>query len=286
MRKIQKLISKIFSIFLPFFDRMAYLRYYNQPFTNLAKSNLQVYYNLAVSSEKNTFSIKDVDNLEKETGYSVNRNWLSSLALHTQVVIKKSELNYAHGRVLYSVLRGYIGTLNNDIKKVNILETGTARGFSAVCMAKALADSNIEGSIFTFDVLPHLEKMFWNCAPDHIKGEQSRQSLLNNWLDLVDRYIIFIQGHTRQILPKIALPRINFAFLDGAHTYKDVLFEFNSISKYQKKGDIIVLDDYNENKFPGVVKAVKFISFKKKYDISFVHNKNTQRDYVIAKKIG
>ncbi len=285
MRKIQKLISKIFSIFLPFFDRMAYLQYFNQPFTNLAKSNLQEYYNLAKSSEKNTFSIEDVDNLEKKTGYSINRHWLKSLALQTQVVIKKSELNYAHGRVLYSVLRGYVGTLNDDIKNVYLLETGTARGFSAVCMAKALADSNIEGSILTLDVLPHTKKMFWNCASDHIKGEQTRRSLLNNWLDLVDRYIIFIQGHTRQILPKIALPRINFAFLDGAHTHKDVLYEFNLISKYQKKGDIIILDDYNENKFPGVVKAVKFIIGKKKYDISFVHNKNTLRDYVIAKKI-
>ena len=88
MRKTQKLISKIFSIFLPFFDRMAYLQYFNQPFTNLAKSNLQEYYNLAKSSEKNTFSIEDVDNLEKKTGYSINRHWLKSLACKHKLLLK------------------------------------------------------------------------------------------------------------------------------------------------------------------------------------------------------
>ena len=40
-----------------------------------------------------------------------------------------------------------------------------------------------------------------------------------------------------------------------------------------------------KKKFSGVVKAVNFIQSKKNYDISFVHNKNTLRDYVIAKKI-
>ena len=97
--------------------------------------------------------------------------------------------------------------------------------------------------------------MFWNCAADHTNGDQSRHNLLNDWADLTERYIIFMQGFTKHILPKISLTRINFAFLDGAHTYKDVMFEFNAISKRQKNGDIIVFDDYNEKHFPGIVKS-------------------------------
>ena len=152
-------------------------------------------------------------------------------------------------------------------------------------MAKALLDSGFEGSICTIDVLPHYKKMFWNCAADHYKGSQTRHDLLDEWADLSERYIIFIQGFTRHILPKIALPRINFAFLDGAHTYEDVMFEFNTISKHQKKGDIIVFDDYNEKSFPGIVKAVNLIASEMRYDIKLVNNKNTQRDYAIAKKM-
>jgi len=284
MNKIRKLITKLFGIILPFVDRMAHLRYFNQPFSDLPKSNLQTYYKLAKSAEENTYSIEDVDLLEKESGYSVNKDWLNSLAFHTQVVVKKSELNYAHGRVLYAVLRNYLATLNQDSKTVNILETGTARGFSVICMAKALYDSGCEGSICTVDVLPHFKKMYWNCAADHTKGVQTRHNLLGDWTDLAERYIIFIQGFTRHILPKIALPRINFAFLDGAHTFEDVMFEFNIISKSQKKGDIVVFDDYNEKSFPGIVKAVNHIASEMKYDIKLVRNKKTQRDYAIAKK--
>ena len=285
MNLFAKLTSKFFSKFLPFIDRMAYFRYYNQPFTRLPKLTKLTYDDLAHEAEANTFSIEDIDLLEKTNGYKVDSEWLKLLAYNTQIVIKKSKLNYAHGRVLYSVLSDYLSSIDHKIKKINILETGTARGFSALCMAKALADSRFEGSICTIDVLPHFQKMYWNCGPDHINGEQSRQNLLSEWSELVERYVIFFQGYTRHVLPKIALQRIHFAFLDGAHTYEDVLFEFNIISKLQNKGDIIVFDDYNEIKFPGVVEAVNYIQNEKNYDISFIHNKNSLRDYVIAKKI-
>ena len=57
-------------------------------------------------------------------------------------------------------LRNYLSTLSKENKTINIVETGTARGFSSICMAKALSDSEFEGSIFTLDVLPHFKKMF------------------------------------------------------------------------------------------------------------------------------
>lgn len=286
MNKIRKIISKVFETILPFVDRMAYLRYFKNPFSNFPISTLNDYQKLAKISEKNTYSVEDVDLLEKENGYSINKDWLNSLALLTQVVVKKSELNYAHGRILYSVLRKYLSSFKPETNKsINVLETGTARGFSAICMAKALSDSKFEGSICTVDVLPHDKKMFWNCAADHTSGKQTRQNLLSDWSDLTDRYIIFMQGFTKHVLPKIALTRIHFAFLDGAHTYDDVLFEFNNISKRQKEGDIIVFDDYNESDFPGIVKAVNYIGSKMNYDIKYLRNKNTLRDYAIAKKI-
>ena len=152
-------------------------------------------------------------------------------------------------------------------------------------MAKALYDSGFEGSICTIDVLPHYKKMYWNCAADHAEGKQTRHNLLSSWNNLSERYIIYIQGYTKHILPKIALSRINFAFLDGAHTYDDVMFEFNTVSKQQKKGDIIVFDDYNEKSFPGIVKAVNLIASGMGYEIKIVHNQKTQRDYAIAKKM-
>ena len=45
MKTIQKIISKLFKILLPFIDQMAYLRYFNQPLTSLPKSSFQNYKN-------------------------------------------------------------------------------------------------------------------------------------------------------------------------------------------------------------------------------------------------
>ena len=65
----------------------------------------------------------------KLLGYKIEYDWFHELALHTQIVIKKSELCYQHGRVLYSTLSAYIN--QNDCNYINIVDIGTARGFSA-----------------------------------------------------------------------------------------------------------------------------------------------------------
>ena len=63
------------------------------------------------------------------------------------------------------------------------------------------------------------------------------------------------------------------------------MFEFKAISKRQKNGDIIVFDDCNKKHFPGIVKAVNDIEKRMNYSVKLIKNKNTLRDYAIAKKL-
>ena len=63
-----------------------------------------------------------------------------------------------------------------------------------------------------------------------------------------------------------------------------MLFEFNIINKSQKKGDVIVFDDYNKKDFPGVFKAINLIAEKMNYEIKVIQNQSTFRNYVIATK--
>lgn len=65
------------------------------------------YYLLVYEKAKNE-KFLEIDNLENLTGFNVDKSWLDELALHTQVVKKKTSINYQHGRVLYSLLRKYI----------------------------------------------------------------------------------------------------------------------------------------------------------------------------------
>ena len=217
---------------------------------------------------------------EDSLGFSIDKEWWSELALRTQVVIKKSDLNFFHGRMLYSVLSKYI--LENNSETVSILETGTARGFSSICMARALIDNNCNGFITTIDCVPHNQQIYWNCISD-CDGPSSRANLLKTWKDELNR-IIFIQGWSGPTLEKLGLTRINFAFLDAQHTLENVLMEFNYTSERQKKGDIIVIDDVTPNKFQGVCDAINSIKLKNTYSIKELMF-SEGRGYAIATKL-
>ena len=62
--------------------------------------------------------------------YQKLKDFIDKLALSTQIVIKESKMLYLHGYLLYVALDEYLKK-NPAIDFVNIIETGTARGFSA-----------------------------------------------------------------------------------------------------------------------------------------------------------
>ena len=283
MKKINKFLKKLFLIFNPL--TISQLVNNNKKFPKdfFGKkpwASQEEYLKLYENAKKNESHM--IKKFELNTGYSINKKWINKLALHTQIVKKQSKLNYEHGRLVYSSLRSYLKDFENLKESVMILETGTARGFSSLCMSKALEDSSINGKIITLDCLPHNERMFWNCIDD-LEGKKTRAELLQPWNKLLNN-IIFLQCWTKEALPNLGFQRINFAFLDAQHSYKSVMSEFFYVSKYQEIGDIIVFDDVTEKKFPGIVQALNEISSVGSYKIkSYIENE--ERGYAIAKKI-
>lgn len=259
-------------------DKLLNNKWFDFPFGKQPKAGKEKYIEIWEDAKSKKYPM--IDDYEKKAGFAIDEKWFHELALHTQVVIKKSDICYQHGRLLYSALRKYLK--ESKSKFANILETGTARGFSSLCMAKAMSDAQTEGKIITFDVLPHNVQMYWNCIDDN-DGVKSREELLRAYSDLIERYIIFHQGDTRIELPKVFFPKINFAFLDGAHTYNDVLNEFNSVKDKQETGDIIFFDDYTPKLFPGIVEAVDEICDKFNYKKEII-TVGEQRGYVIGTK--
>lgn len=219
-----------------------------------------------------------VDDFEAKRGFAIDQDWLHEVALHTQVICKKDEICYQHGRILYATLREFVA--RSGVKFVNIAETGTARGFSSLCMARALDDAGVSGRIVTFDLLPHRVPMYWNCIDD-ADGRRTRQELLEPWSDLADRYCVYVQGDSRSIFHKVNQSRVHFAFLDGMHEYENVMQEFLTIKDLQQPGDVIVYDDYTPSIFPGIARAVDEIcsqyGYAKEHFEAMEH-----REYVIA----
>ena len=221
-----------------------------------------------------------IDAFEASRGAAIDAPWLHDLALLTQITIKKSELCYEHGRLLYAAVSHYIRTRCRD--HLTIVETGTARGFSALCLAKALADGGASGKIVSFDVLPHDQRIFWNCIRD-VDGPATRAELLSAYAALIEAHVIFHRGDTRRELAKMSFPRIHVAVLDSVHTYDHVLAEFAAIRGRQRPGDLLFFDDYTPDAYPGVVKAADEICASAGYATEAVASSDRRR-YLIAEK--
>ena len=213
--------------------------------------------------------------------HAIDRDWMNALALHTQVVVKPSRINFQHGRLLYALLRDRLDALPADAH-ATVLETGTSRGFSIICMARAMADAGRDGKLVTFDIIGHHRRHFWNCIDD-ADGPKTRAELLEPWAEYRDR-VVFVAGDSKQTLPTVALSRIHFAFLDGAHTEQDVLDEFAHVQPRQQPGDVIVFDDVTESAFPGIVAAMKTIEARGDYAVEYL-SVDENRGYAIAQRL-
>ena len=64
--------------------------------------------------------------------------------------VELHSINYERGILLYALIAKY--------KPQNVLEIGTAKGYSTLCMAWAMHDHNIPGTIYTID--PSLDTKF------------------------------------------------------------------------------------------------------------------------------
>lgn len=250
------------------------------PLLSGVKASKETY--LALWEKAKEKAYPEIDKLEQETGNAIDSAWFHELALHTQICVKESEICYQHGRVVYTALSQYLDQFKEKKTGLTVLETGSARGFSVTCMAQALADKTIFGNIFTFDLLPHIEPIFWNSIDDH-EGRKTRQQLLKPWANLIEQRVRFIQGDTRIMLSAVNLARVNFAFLDGGHTYEHVRREFDLVQKLQQPGDVIVFDDYTRGVFDGLIRAVDDGCDAYNYDTKVIQA-HQGRGYVIATK--
>tara|TARA_B100001989_G_C24551861_1_gene475886 strand:+ start:28410 stop:29297 length:888 start_codon:yes stop_codon:yes gene_type:complete len=283
LKKVLNLLNKLkkdayeIIFLLPFLQKP----FPNNPFGEKAQSsrnNFLELHKIAINKKN-----KKVELFEREYESSINKVWFSELSLITQTCIKNSSLNFNHGRILYSLLSKYIkNNIKNEDLNLTILETGTARGFSSLCLSKAINDQNIKGKVITIDCLPHNKKMFWNCISD-IDGKSTREELLIKWEKELNN-IIFIQGWTIETLNKLGVNRINFAFLDAQHTKKSVLREFSFIYPRQKKNDVIFFDDVTPSLFQGVCDAVEEIKSNFPYKVRYL-DFDEKRGYAIATRI-
>lgn len=196
-------------------------------------------------------ALPDVDLIERDSGFAVDRWWLSELALQTQVTFKESGPNYAHGRLIYSLLRQRLKDWPRG-QPATVLDIGTARGFSALTASRAALDSGVSLSIISLDTVSHTQVRYWGTVADLDGRPRSREALIALYPE--SQGVTFVGQSSRIFLSSAVLARCPFAFIDGAHTYGAVRFELEQIAQRQRAGDMLLLDDAS-SEYPGVVKA-------------------------------
>ena len=87
-------------------ETLTYIKFRNNPFGQNLLGDKQDYLDLFNEIKDKSYPL--IDDIEKKNGYAIDKIWLNKLALQTQIVKKKSKLNYQHGRILYSYLRRYL----------------------------------------------------------------------------------------------------------------------------------------------------------------------------------
>ena len=171
-----------------------------------------------------------------------------------QLNFAKQITNYERGILLYSLIAKY--------KPKNVLEIGTAEGYSTLCMAWAMTDYNINGKIFTIDPkpfdVPVERNVTWEDNPKHDTVMLSRRELWNKFADKEwIKKIEVLTGFSGEVLQKnTKLPKMDMGFIDGSHVYEAVVHDFYAFLEVASETFHLLFDDYVSNENDGVTKTI------------------------------
>ena len=210
-----------------------------------------------------------VDAFEERMGAAIARHKLEDAARVLACPLKTNPPNWQHGRVLYAWARAYAERLTD--RSVRVLDIGTAKGFSALCLLWAFQDAGCQGHFHSLDVLDPLGRVRRNTVVEH-DGFKTLAETLAPWPEAM--LIQFHQSTGLAWLMSNTLA-INCAFIDGKHDGDVVLKEGKLIADRQESGDVVMFDDVH---IPGVARAVSMLDC---FDVEYLEVK-PERKYAIG----
>ena len=210
---------------------------------------------------------------ERSLGYALERERLEHAARILACPLKVNAPNWQHGRIIYSVLRNI---LDRSEGEVLLLDIGTAKGFSALCMLWALLDSrpHVTGRVVSLDVIDPQARVRRNTIAE-VDGYKTLAEILKPWPEASQ--IEFIQSTGVHWLSE-HFDHITFAFIDGKHKYDQVRLEAQLISQRQLHEDYILFDDVH---IEGVFKAATEL---KDYEMAAHVKLLPEREYYLCYK--
>jgi len=272
LRRVHIRFLGMLEVFLLLSYKLFYLYFDKWPIcarSNFAKKDLLKVHQNTKNTLYEQYTSNNASTITKIQIAKQDFDFISHLASILVLSNKTSDYNYEHGLILFSFFSDFLR--KNPSKHITCLEIGTAKGFSSSILSSLLCGEGRSGNVFTIDPIHSERPIFWNSLSDS-NGKKSRVELMksaglkNNIMDK----ITFLRGTSSDILNRLSLSSIDFAFIDGLHTYSAVKAELQYVAIRQNKGGKIILDDFNSNMFDGVVKAVNEFCLLRDYECDIV----------------
>lgn len=196
---------------------------------------------LAAFGTESAHPYPTVDAFEKRMGYVAPTEDLLAAAQDLACPLKVNPPNWQHGRVLYALLRAYLA---QERQHGQVVDIGTAKGYSAVVMAWALRDaSRTTLPLFSIDIVDPFERVQRNSIAE-LDGLKTVPELVAPHLHGAPSPNFRGGGSVAWLKNAVSgQRRIGFAFVDGKHNPQVVHDEIDLIARCQANGDWCVFDD-------------------------------------------
>lgn len=216
-----------------------------------------------------------VDAFEARMGHAMDREQLEAYARVLSCPYKAVPPNWQHGRVIFAATREYTTRMADQIglEPFNLLDIGTAKGYSAMCLSAGVADE-CAYVVTSVDVLPPNERVRRNTVAE-VDGLKTLAETQAEFPEA--QRINFLNCTGIEYLSKHP-ERIHVAFVDGKHSGVVVRQEGLLLADRQERGDVAIFDDVH---IPDVGAAVD--SLKRDYDIERLQIL-PKRAYAIARR--
>lgn len=231
-----------------------------------------------VFSDEQARAYPTVDAFEERCGYAVDRQKLETAARVLACPVKAHAPNWQHGRVLYAAARQYLQT--HVTEDLHVLDVGTAKGFSALCLRWALDDARAarltpgHGTtrVTSVDVIDPHQRVRRNTIAE-CDALLTLADTLVPWPEAQQIEFVHAPGIDWLLARQ---SRVNVAFLDGKHTDLVAYQEGRALSTRQQPGDLAIFDDVQ---ITGVAVAVTNLSHRYRFDVLTV---GPHRQYAIG----
>ena len=151
-------------------------------------------------------------------------------------------ISVAHANALYRTVHG--------LNPTTAIEVGMAFGIATLAIASALHDAGNGGQVISID--PHQSRHWRNIG------------VLNLQRARLDGHHRLIERRDYVALPQLVIDRetIQFAYIDGWHTFDYTLLDFFYIDRMLVPGGVVA---FNDCALPSVRRVIRFMTTHRRY---------------------